>query len=297
MTRARAGASNWNPTLGLLFVSLLWGGSFVAVKSGLESAGPLAFVSVRFALAALFSSFWLRLGGMGAAIRRGIPLGVVLAASYATQTVGLVDTTPSRSAFITGAGVVAIPIWGGILLKRRPGLWSLFGLAVAVFGIWLITDPGGGRWSAGDSWTLACAILFSLHVVLLTRYGSEDVSALLASQLLVTSILAGLVSWIVEPAPRVVWSHSFVIVIVITGIGVSFLATLLQMRLQPLLSPGRTAVIFAMEPVFAAVASMLFLQERLSASDWLGGGLIVLGVLLSELGERAPTHLPSVTTS
>lgn len=266
----------------------------MAVKSALEDAAPLAFVSLRFSLAALFALCLVRSReGTRAAIRWGIPIGVVLGASYAAQTIGLVETAPSRSAFITGAGVVAIPIWGMFLLRRRPGLFSLLGLALAVYGIWMITDPAGGRWVSGDSWTLACAVLFSLHIVLLTRFGSHDPYALLASQLLVTAVLTGVVSWIFEPAPRVTWTSSLVMVIVTMGIGVSFLTTLLQIRLQPLLSPGRTAVVFATEPIFASLVSILTLGERLSVRDWMGGGLIISGVLLSELGASATRRIPA----
>src|SRR5690606_16219590 len=200
-----------------LFVSFLWGASFVAVKSALEDAAPLAFLSVRFALASACALLLVRRrAGTRAAFGWGVPLGVVLAASYAAQTIGLVATSPSRSAFITGAGVVAIPIWGIFLLGRRPSLHALLGLALAVFGIWLITDPAGGSWAEGDSWTLACAILFSLHVVLLTRYGSHDAFALLASQLLVTALLTGVLSWRIEPPPRIEWSGRLIAMIALT---------------------------------------------------------------------------------
>lgn len=288
----------WSPTAGLLFVSLLWGGSFVAVKAALEEATPLAFLSVRFALASAFALFLVRRRpGMRAAFGWGVPLGIVLAASYAAQTIGLVETSPSRSAFITGAGVVAIPFWGIFLLGRRPALQSLLGLALAVYGIWLITDPAGGSWDAGDSWTLACAVLFSLHVVLLTRYGSHEAFALLTSQLLVTAVVTGGLSYWLEPSPRIVWSGRLIAMIALTGIGVSFLATLLQIRLQSLLTPARTAVVFATEPVFAALTSMLLLGERMSVTGWIGGGLVVSGVLLSELGAKPARPLPTIPES
>ena len=290
--------NRWSPTAGLLFVSLLWGASFVVVKAALELAAPLAFLSVRFALASAFALLLVRRRpGVRAAFGWGVPLGAVLAASYAAQTIGLVETSPSRSAFITGAGVVAIPLWGLFLLGRRPAPHTLLGLALAVYGIWLITDPAGGSWDTGDSWTLACAILFSLHVVLLTRYGSHETFSLLTSQLLVTAILTGGLSYWLEPPPRIAWSGRLIAMIALTGIGVSFLATLLQIRLQSLLTPARTAVVFATEPVFAALTSMLLLGERMSWIGWIGGGLVVSGVLLSELGVKSVRPLPTIPES
>ncbi|MEZ4655272.1 MAG: DMT family transporter [Candidatus Eisenbacteria bacterium] len=82
-------------------------------------------------------------------------------------------------------------------------------------------------------------------------------------------------------------SGSFLGVLALTGILVSFLTTLLQLRLQPLVSPGRTAVIFATEPVFAALFSAIFVGERLGLRGWIGGGLVLAGVLFSELGGKA----------
>ncbi|MEZ4655271.1 MAG: DMT family transporter [Candidatus Eisenbacteria bacterium] len=138
------------PSLGLLLVSFLWGTTFVAVKSALSEVTPLAFVGLRFGLAALLS--WLLVRRRPDCESRSAGesrWGWCSGPPTPPETIGLVETTPSRSAFITGAGVVAIPLWGILLLGRRPGFFPLVGLALAVFGVWLITDPAGGNWKAG----------------------------------------------------------------------------------------------------------------------------------------------------
>lgn len=273
-----------SPTLGLLVVPLIWGTTFVTVKAALDDASPLLFVGVRFALATVCAAaFVRRRPNLGAALAWGIPLGLVLGVAYAAQTIGLVTTTPSRSAFITGAGVVLIPVWGVLLLHRKPHPQALAGIALAVAGLFFITDPDRGAWVIGDSWTVVCGVLFALHVVLLTRFGrTHDVLGLLFSQLAVAAIIGLAMSPLVE-TPRLVWSGSMAFALVLTGVLASFVTTLLQLRYQPRVSPARTAVLFAMEPVFAALFAAVLVGERMGWLGWLGGGLIVAAMLISEL--------------
>jgi drug/metabolite transporter (DMT)-like permease len=272
-------------SLGLILVSLIWGTTFVAVKTALDDASPLVFLGLRFSIASVLALLFVRARpGLKRGLLWGIPLGAVLAGAYAAQTVGLVTTTPARSAFITGINVVLIPVWGWILLGKRPGRYPVFGLLLAVPGIWLLTDPGVGRWYAGDSWTLLCAVLFALHVVLITRMGTVHyIHAILASQLAVTAVLA-LGGAAVVGKPRLVLTPEIVGALALTGVLASFLTTLIQLRLQPRVSPARTAILFAAEPVFAAIFSWIIRGESLGPAGWVGGGLILCGAVTSEVG-------------
>jgi drug/metabolite transporter (DMT)-like permease len=273
------------PTAALLAVSLLWGTTFVAIKSGLADASPLLFVGLRFGVAALAASVLVRGKKPDrAAILRGIPLGVVAASAYATQTLGLAVTTPARSAFITGLNVALVPLWGMLLLHRRPGRLPLLGLALSLPGLWLLTAPGGTGWNRGDTWTLACAILFALHLVLISRAGAKyDIAWLLISQLVVTAVLALAASAALEdvrlaPTGRLLGCVALTALLATTG------TTWLQLRFQPRLDPTRVAVIYASEPVFAAILSRIFFGEMLTALAWVGGGLILSGMVLAESG-------------
>jgi drug/metabolite transporter (DMT)-like permease len=272
-------------SLALLAVSLLWGTTFVAVKSGLRDASPLLFVSVRFALATLGSTPLLRSRrGFSSVLRPALPLGAVLALGYATQTLGLATTTPARSAFVTGMNVALVPVWGLLLLGRRPRALSLLGLAATVPGLWLLTDPGGGGWNAGDGWTTACAVFFALHVVLLNRLApGRPVGALLVAQLAVTTVLCAAAALLLEephfrPRPSLAGALLLTAILATTG------TTWLQLRFQPRVDPTRAALIYATEPVFAAFFSWLVFRELLTGLAWAGGGLILSGMVLAELG-------------
>ena len=275
------------PVLALLLVSALWGGTFVAIKRGLADASPLLFVALRFLLATLAALPLLRSGAaLRRALRTGIPLGLVLLGGYTTQTLGLVTTTPARSAFLTALNVTIVPIWAFALFGRRPAPTSLAGLAIALPGLWLVTGAGGPDWTPGELWTLACAVLFALHVVLVARWGATaDTGGLLVAQLATTGILALAATPVLErphltPTPWLATALASTAVLATAG------TTWLQLRFQPRVDPTRAAVIYATEPVFAALFSWGLRVERIDAFACAGGGLIVLGALVSELGGR-----------
>jgi drug/metabolite transporter (DMT)-like permease len=214
----------------LLLVSALWGTTFVLVKSGLADASPLIFIALRFLVASLASVFLLKGRGLErGAFLRGIPLGLIMAAAYASQTIGLESTSPSRSAFLTAFNVALIPVWGALLLRQMPKLVPIAGLGVTLAGIALLTSPEGGSWKEGDAWTLACALLFALHVVLLSRWGARfPIESLLTAQLMVTAAAAFLASPIEEV--RFSLTPRLVAAIFATGVEATAATTWLQLR-------------------------------------------------------------------
>ena len=282
-------------TFGLLLVSLIWGLTFVAVKPALTAIPPLLFVGLRFALAAVTAAAilpWLprsrtllsRPRPRRDSLVAGVPLGIIIAGAYAAQCRGLITTTPARSAFITGLNVPLVPIWAWILTRRRPGLFPLLGLLLVLPGLWLLTTPQAGSWNPGDFWTLGCALLYALYVVQLTKAGADhDPAGLLVSQLAVTALISLGASLLLEhPHFHLTWKLAGILVFL------AWLATLLttwmQIRLQPEVGSTRSAILFATEPVFAALFSWALIGERLTAAACAGGGFILAGMVLSELG-------------
>ena len=273
-------------SLALLLVSALWGGTFVLIKEGLGDASPLLFVGLRFLLAALVTAAGVRSReAWRRALPAGIPLGIVLFLGYATQTQGLVTTTPSRSAFLTGLCVPLVPLWSAALLRRFPSASSLMGLVLALPGLWFLTSPGAGEVTPGDLWTLGCAVCFALHVVLVARWaGTADTLPLVSVQLGTTAVLALIASPALE-ATHATATTRLVLAIVLTGVLATAGTTWLQMRYQPRLDPTRAGLLYTMEPVFAAVFAAWWGEPipRLAA---LGGALIVAGAVVSEAGAR-----------
>ncbi len=274
------------PALGLLLVSLIWGTTFVSVKTALRDATPFLFVGIRFGLAALAAIPLVRARGpaLREALRRGIPLGIIMAGAYASQTIGLTVTSPARSAFVTGLNVALVPFWAFLLTGRRPGRLPVIALLITIPGLWLLTHPQGSSWNRGDSATLVCAVLYALYVVLIgRRQEHEDPGALLVSQLATTAACCFVVAGLVE-RPHLHPSPTLFGALALTAFLATTLTTWLQLRLQPRVGANRAAVIYATEPVFAAFFSWVVFREGLAPSAWAGGGMILAGMLLSELG-------------
>ena len=271
----------------LLLNALLWGATFVAVKVAVAETSPLLFVAIRFGLATLVAlPLFRRTPAFRRAFRIGIPIGLVFGVAYAAQTIGLTTTTPARSAFITALSVALVPFWGVAVLRVKPGRYQIAALLLTVPGLWLLTSPAGGgiAWNAGDSWTVVCAVLFALHIALIGRFaGHVDASGLLLGQFLATAALCGIASPIFE-VPRIVWSTEVVTSLLLTALLATIVTTWIQIRVQPRVGSNRTAILFAMEPVFGALFSWLFTGELLPVLGWVGGALILGAVLLSELG-------------
>lgn len=260
------------------------------VKTALTDASPFLFVGVRFSLATLAALpllFYRRKSAretLRTFLLAGLPLGLILAGSYSTQTIGLETTTPSRSAFITALNVALVPIWALALFRKRPGWMPVLGLLLAMVGLWILTSPDAGSWRSGDTWTAVCAILYGLYVVLLDRLGpTHATGALLVSQLAGTAAFAFVGSAVFEEA-RMEWTPRLAGALALTA----FLATTgtcwLQIKLQPKVGPTRSAVIYATESLFAALFSRIVTGEVLTPSAWAGGGIILAGMLLSEVG-------------
>ncbi|MBX7097492.1 MAG: DMT family transporter [Myxococcaceae bacterium] len=270
--------------LALLGLGLLWGSTFVVVKDALDDASPVVFLALRFPVGAAALLVWLRRVPTSPVVwKRGLLLGVLLALGYLTQTWGLELTTPARSAFFTGLSVLLVPFVSWFLDQRRPGGAALVGAALAVAGTYFLSGQGGAALGPGELLTLACAVAYALHIALTSRL-SQGVSApeLVFVQLTVVAGLVLLVLPFSEVRLHATWR--FAGTVVICGVVANAVAIAVQTWGQARTTAVRAALLFALEPVWAAGLSWLLGRESLGAPELTGGGLIVLGVVVGEGG-------------
>jgi drug/metabolite transporter (DMT)-like permease len=294
-------ATNRSPiaaALSLLGVAAVWGFTFTAVKRALDAADPFSFLAVRFALAAgilllVFPRrvFRANLRGVGSAAL----IGVWLTAGYALQTTGLVYTTASKSAFITGLSVVLVPILSFAVSRIRPRGGSLAAVLFAAAGLYLLTSPRAGGVNIGDFLTLGCAAAFALHIITTERVAPHHDPVPLAFWQIVTTAIACSLIAIASPERRLVLTPWTLAALLVTGILATAVAFLVQTWAQRRTSATHVAVIFTAEPVFAALFSWLVQHEALGPGKLLGGALIVLGMLAAKVG-RPPAPVPEELT-
>jgi len=275
----------------LVLVTFIWGSTFVIVKEALNDASPLVFIAIRFTAAGILLFFALRQGRMDRrAIVPGLILGLFLFGGYIGQTSGLNYTTPSKAAFITGFSVILVPL---IMLAHgaRMHAANLAGALLGLGGIYFLVLPSGlAAVNRGDVMVLFGSVSFAVHIVLVGAYTKRfSFRHLVPLQIFATGALATLVLPL-DRSLHLHWTAGLVFAFLVTALLATGFAFSVQNWAQQYTPPAHTALIFALEPVFAALASRVLTGERLSGKVLLGCGLILVGMVVSELwGGSAPS--------
>jgi drug/metabolite transporter (DMT)-like permease len=268
--------------------------TFVLSKNALAAVGPFTYNSLRMTLgavtlAALTGRGWRAVKWADA--EAVLVTGVVLFAAYAMQAYGQQFTTASKAGFLTGTNVAYVPLFSAWLLRRRPALGAILGVALAVGGLYLMSGVDTLRMAPGDAWVALSGIGWALYIIALTRY-SPRVHLLAFSSLHVAlaAVLSGGMWLLIEPlawpvTPAVWWGVG------VTGFLIIGLGTSVQTRVTRLVAPTRVALTTTLEPVFAAVAGLL-VGEVLTGRIALGGVLILAGMLIAELGPQLRAEKP-----
>ena len=282
----------------LVLIALIWGTTFTVVHETVATFPALALIALRFWLAA--AVFGPTLVSRRAELDRhgllvGALLGGLLFAGFATQTLGLRYTSPARAGFITGLSVMLVPLLG-LGFGQRPPRRAVAGVALAVLGLtflswgcripWLgcaVSVEYAPQQRLGDLLVLACAVAFALHIISVSRWATRlPVVPINTVQLIVVAIcatVAALASEWALPMPTAnVWGAGLFLGLVATA-----LVFALQLKIQRHTTATHTALIFALEPVFAAFFSWLWIGEALTRAIWIGGGLMLMGVIVAEV--------------
>lgn len=283
----------------LVFNTLVWGATFILVKSALGGISALLFLALRFSLAAAVLALLFRKPLSAPQARKGWQAGVLVGTflflGYLFQTMGLRFTSAPKSAFITGLTSVMVPLLGSLVYRIKPRISEWFGILTATVGLGLMTLPdatlpgatvagaGAVSISRGDVLTFFCSIAFGAHIVTLghfsRRMGFEVLSVAQVGTAAVLSL--ALCGW--AETPHVEWQPAVLSAILITGLFATALAFTIQAWAQKYTTPTRTALIYMLEPVVAWVTSYLLAGEGLTRRAAAGAALILGGVLLVEL--------------
>jgi drug/metabolite transporter (DMT)-like permease len=285
----------------MLAVVFVWGSTFVLVKHVLQQITPQLFNTLRMAVAfgclsVLYRKHWRQMSRH--ALRLGALAGTCLAGGYFFQTEGLLYTTPTNSAFLTGLVVVLVPLLVAVPAFRpaialAPG-WNVWaGAWLAFAGIVLLTTPAHMQWrqalhalNRGDLLTLACALAFSLHVLVLSHAGGRVPFQQMALLQMATAtlFLGGSIHFVERP--HLCNSLGVWFAVLFTGSFATAAAFSIQTWAQQVLPATHLALLLTLEPVFAWMTSFLLLGERMGARHALGAVLILGGILSTELLRR-----------
>jgi drug/metabolite transporter (DMT)-like permease len=270
----------------LIAVTAIWGVTFVQIKDALALYPLFAFLAVRFAIAVavLAAPVAPRLRSLGArGALAGAGLGALLAAGYALQTAGLDRTTVSAAGFVTGMYVVLTPVFGLLLFRIRAARAVWLGVALAVAGLAMLSGVSAGS-GTGDLMVLAAAALYALQIALMERLAPRYdplafTSAEMAAAFAGFAVIAAAAGQVEVPRGATVWGA-----LVVTGVFASALGFLVQAWAPQRTSATRTALVFALEPVFAGIFGYALSGDRLGALGWTGCAVILAGIAVAEPG-------------
>ena len=280
------------PELALIGVTVLWGGTFLIVHQAMRESGPLFFVGLRFATAALATlclAFGVMRGLTARELIAGASIGLGIFIGYTLQSWGLQTIPSSTSAFITAAYVPLVPILQWLILRRRPRLASWIGVALAFAGLILIAAPRAGlTLGRGETLTVISTLAIAVEIILISLWaGKVNVLRVTVVQLVVTALLA---FGLMIPAGEIIPTLSPLILI--SAISLGLMTALIQLVMnwaQRTVSPTRATLIYAGEPLWAGIIGRMA-GERLPGTALIGAAFIIAAVIVSEIrfGRRKP---------
>lgn len=280
----------------LLLTATIWGFAFVAQRVGMEYVGPFTFNGVRFALGSLSLVPLLFLmehrdsparALVTRASRRTIFWGGGLAGLFlfsgaSLQQIGLVYTTAGNAGFITGLYVVIVPIMG-LFLRQRTHLGTWLGVLLAAVGLYFLSITEELTIAWGDLLVLIGAFFWAAHVLIIGRLSPRmDALKLAITQFAVCALLSLLTALVIE---TLTWEglRQAAVPIFYGGLGSVGVAYTLQVVAQKDAHPAHAAIFLSMEAVFAAFGGWWLLNEALTVRAMFGCGLMLFGMLFSQL--------------
>ena len=302
------GSRERTATIALLVATLFWGSGFTWAKSGGEAvnrllelpngsaAGPVWLLAFRFVLA---GALWMvifpasRRGWTWRGAGRTAVAGLLLASGLVTQHLGLDRASEAVTAFLTSLTILFVPLLMTLFLRRPPPgiLWA--GVGLATVGVWMMTGASPGGFGVGEALGLACAVLFSLHIIAINIVVTRDDPARVApGQFFTVGVVCAVTCLFVERGPEALlpgrsielalhadarWNLLLMIVLV------TICAFGLQTHFQPRIDPTRAALLYLVEPIFAAAYAWIFAGRGLAAIAAAGAGLILAANVMVEM--------------
>ena len=274
--------------IGLINVTLIWGGGFVASDLALDSLLPFQIMAVRFGLATLFMGV-ISLPALKSIskdeLKAGSLMGISLFLGFAFQTVGLQYTTPSKSAFLTALYVVIVPFIAFVFLRKRVGRKGIIGAILSILGVALLSLNADLSFGFGDVLTILCAISFAFQIFFTGLFSQTCRVSVLNFLQMAASFLMSLCGMVLFGETSFQFERTGVFSILYLAVLSTMVCYLLQTACQKYIDETKSAIILSMESVFGTLFSILILHEYLTFRMLVGCAVILAAVVISNLPE------------
>lgn len=272
----------------LVLTSIIWGSTFFIIKDTVSTVNEYFLVFIRTFIAAISMLVFLYFKDKKALInikniKRGMVLGILLATTYISQTIGLKYTSSGHSAFITGAGVVVVPMLLFFFFKRKIKPSEIIILFVVLIGLYFLTYDSETVLNIGDLITLITTFSLAWHLVLAGKFAQvKEVISLIAYQFLFASLFSLVIYITTQPISFAISQTDTISLLYLGFIGTLF-CYFVTVWAQKHVDTITVALIFTLEPVFAALFAWIFADELLSSREITGGLIILVGIIVFQV--------------
>jgi drug/metabolite transporter (DMT)-like permease len=289
-----------NAELLLALVTVIWGGTFLFTKIGLEYTNFSFYMILRFTVA--FSASLIVFGRYYKSFdkkvfKAGVVLGLLFGVGFIFQTLGLKFTAVSNSAFITGLTVPFTPIVAYFVLRKHLKYSAILGVLVAFTGLIIFTNPFKNSFNIGDLVTLFSTVFWAFYITYMDVMTKDiktykQTSLIVVIQLFFCLLISVIVFFVFEYKDfYFISSWNLVLSLGFNGILASLIVTFIQTSAQKYTTPVKAALIFSMEPIFASIFSAVLHLEALTALKIIGGSVMLMGIFVSEIGPNVIKYL------
>ena len=282
----------------LLLTAMIWGTAFAFQRAGMDKIEPITFNAARMALAAIavgLVALFTRKRGAGSSagtrtsdeqkqfrkdnIVGGLFCGVFLSLGSIFQQMGLVYTTAGKAGFITAMYILLVPVFGFIIFRRKNTWLVRAAVLLGIVGMYFLCISGDFRLSRGDALVSACALFYTGHILSCDHFGKRGDPIVISTIQFVTATVISAVMAFITEEPSVEKVASALIPILYCGIVSGGIGFTLQIVAQRITEPTTASLLMSMEAVFAVIAGVVLLHERMSVRE-ISGCLIMLAAIV-----------------
>ena len=272
--------------MALLLATLIWGGSFIVMKSALDDIDTCYLLAIRFtgAFILLAIVFHRRFQALNRTyIINGFWMGTWLISAYIIQTVGLIYTTPGKNAFLTAIYCVLVPFFFWFLTKEKPDVYNIVAAVLCIAGIGFVSLGENLSIGLGDVLSIICGVFYAIHIVISAKYTRGKVDVILLT--IVQFFFAAMWSWagglLFEEFPTNL-GNSALFSLAYLSIFATAVALCCQMVGIQKTTPAVASLILSLEAVFGVIFSVMVGAETITTQLIIGFILIFLAITVSE---------------
>ena len=273
------------PKLALLGAASIWGSSFFIMKNTVDVFPPYFLLAIRFTIACIFLGivFWKKIKEITIDyLWKSAIIGSFLFLAYATQTIGITETTPGKNAFLTAIYCVIVPFLFWIVDKSKPDIYNFTAALVCVAGIGMVSLTGAFTIGYGDAFTMVGGLLYAVHMVVVAKFcKGKDPIIITILQLGVAAILSWIAALSLESFPTQCNIENIEGLIYL-AIFATAIAQMFQFIGQKYTHPSAASIILSLESVLGVLFSVVFYGEQLTIRLIIGFILIFVAVVISE---------------